>query len=98
MQRRVPTSFEWDADKAQANVKKHGVSFDEATDVFDDPFAATVDDGWHSMHEVRWALIGLSRLHRLLLVFHTDRGGTIRLISARLPTPNERRVYEEDQA
>jgi uncharacterized DUF497 family protein len=82
--------------KAHANLLKHRVSFDEAADVFQDPLCVTVFDAWHSVDEVRWATIGASNKLRLLVVFHTYRASTIRLISARLPTANERRQYEEE--
>ncbi|HQZ41106.1 MAG TPA: BrnT family toxin [Vicinamibacterales bacterium] len=89
--------FDWDPAKARSNLLKHCVSFDEAAEVFEDPLSVTVFDGWHSEGEVRWASVGASRRHRLLVVFHTHRGGRIRLISARLPTANERLQYEEER-
>ena len=84
--------FEWDASKARRNEQKHGVSFDEAATVFGDPLAVTFDDIEHSTHEERYLTFGLSAANRALLVAHTSRGDTIRIISARRLTPRERRA------
>lgn len=92
----APT-FEWDPEKAVANVEKHGVSFEEAVTVFQDPLAKVHADPDHSQAERREILIGHSALNRLLLVAFTDRQGKIRLISAREVTRRERRDYEESQ-
>ena len=92
----APT-FEWDPAKAAANLKTHGVSFDEAATVFQDPLAKIHSDPDHSESENRAILIGHSRASRLLLVAFTDRKGSIRLISARATTRRERREYEESQ-
>ncbi len=92
----VPT-FEWDAAKAEANLKRHGVSFEEAVTVFQDPLAKVHADPDHSESEAREILIGHSARGRLLLVAFTDRQGKIRLISARKVTRSERRGYEESQ-
>ncbi len=86
--------FEWDERKDKANQIKHGVSFEEATTVFDDPLSLNFDDPDHSRGEERYIIIGLSNQSRLLFVSHTDRNNKIRLISARLLTPKERRYYE----
>lgn len=86
--------FQWDLSKADSNLQKHGVSFEEAVTIFGDPLAATIDDPDHSVGEFRWLTIGVSRLQRLLVVSHTEREGQIRLISARLATRRERRNYE----
>lgn len=88
---------EWDAEKARTNLRKHQVSFEEASTVFDDPILITFLDLEHSVDEERYITIGLSRVNRLLLVAHTERGNAIRLISARKATTNERRFYEEEQ-
>ena len=90
--------FSWDPEKADANLRKHRVSFDEAITVFDDPLAISGEDPEHSFGEERWVTFGLSLRGRLLAVFHTDElGGTImRIISARPGTLRERRIYEED--
>jgi len=87
--------FEWDEGKAAANVKKHGVSFHEAGTVFGDPTAITFHDPEHSATEHRFLTFGLSQSNRLLVVAHTDRGGKVRIFSARVVTKRERRVYEE---
>jgi len=92
----APT-FEWDPAKAAANFKAHGVSFEEAVTVFQDPLAKVHSDPDHSQSERREILIGHSAQARLLLVAFTDRQGKIRLISARRVTRRERREYEESQ-
>ena len=90
--------FHWDPEKARVNLAKHGVSFEEAATVFGDPLALTISDPDHSSpEEVRFLLLGQSGSGRLLVVAHTETGDDIRLISARLATPRERRFYEEDQ-
>ena len=86
--------FEWDAKKAAANLTKHGVPFDEAATVFGDPLASTIPDVDHSVVEERFVTMGLSSLHRLLVVCHADRGDRTRLISAREASRHERRQYE----
>jgi len=87
--------FEWDAAKATANLSKHGVSFDEAKTVFDDPLYVDFYDPDHSDEEPRYIIIGKSRRDRLLMVSYTERDDTIRMISARELTPVERKEYEE---
>lgn len=89
--------FEWDPDKAEANERKHGVSFIEAATVFGDPLARTRTDPRHSIGEQRWVTLGQSRQMRMLVVSHTERGEAIRIISARLATPRERRTYAESK-
>lgn len=88
--------FEWDPRKAAANVRKHGVAFLEAATVFGDTLAITFCDPDHSMGEERHITFGLSLEKRLLVVCHTERGLKMRIISARLMDPSERRIYEED--
>jgi hypothetical protein len=88
-------TFEWDEEKARANLEKHGVSFDEAQTVFDDPLYVDFYDPEHSYEEHRYIIVGESRQGRLLLVSYTERGGVTRLISSRETTPAERRDYEE---
>lgn len=90
----TPT-FEWDTVKAAANVTAHGVEFEEAVTVFQDPLAKIHDDPDHSLDEKREILIGHSREGRLLLVSFADRRSRIRIISARTATRRERRDYEE---
>lgn len=86
--------FTWDARKAAANLRKHGVSFDEAVTAFDDELAAYYPD---SLHLERFVVIGLSRRHRLLYVVHAEVGAdVIRIISARKATAHERTHYEND--
>jgi hypothetical protein len=88
--------FEWDESKAAANLKKHGVSFDEAETVFDNVLAAIFDDEAHSEGERREIIIGHSRKNRLLLVSFTERSNVIRIVSARLATRREREDYEQN--
>jgi uncharacterized protein len=88
--------FEWDSQKAKRNIEKHGIGFDEVSTAFQDPLSATIDDPLHSGDEERFVLIGQSIRNRLLVVVHTERGGSIRIISARLATKNERCQYEEN--
>lgn len=88
--------FEWDSRKAAANRRKHGVTFEEAATVFGDPLAVVFKDEDHSIGERREIMIGHSDEHRLLLVAFTERGGKIRIISARNVTKRERRDYEEN--
>jgi uncharacterized DUF497 family protein len=81
--------------KATANLSNHGVSFDEARTVFDDPLYVDFYDPDHSDEEQRYIIIGKSRRDRLLMVSYTERDDTIRMISARELTPVERKEYEE---
>ena len=87
--------FEWDTAKAAENLAKHGVSFEEAATVFRDTISATGADPDHSVGEERFITFGVSTSGRLLVVAHTDRGDTIRIISARPATRGERKIYEE---
>jgi hypothetical protein len=89
--------FEWDSKKATSNLKKHKVSFDEASTVFDDPLAFIFDDEDHSKDERLEIIIGHSILNRLVLVCFTERTeDLVRIISARLATKKERKDYEEN--
>lgn len=88
--------FTWDARKAAANLRKHGVSFEEASTVFRDTLSATGLDPDHSIGEHRFVTFGISKQGRLIVVSHTEEGNTIRIISARLATRQERKIYEED--
>lgn len=89
--------FQWDHRKAVANRRKHGVSFDEASTVFDDPLAVTFEDDSHSTNESRELIIGHSIGGQFLMVSFTERpDAIIRLISARPATQKERRDYEEN--
>ena len=88
--------FEWDEVKALSNVEKHGVAFEEAVTVFQDPFLITFFDEHHSDYEDRFISIGISERQRLLLVVHADRNNnSIRIISARRATKKERETYEQ---
>jgi uncharacterized protein len=89
--------FEWDPKKAEHNVKKHGVTFEEAATVFGDPLAATVPDPRHSVEENRFVTMGQSAENRLVVVAHIDRSEQVRIISARLATRRERRKYESEE-
>ena len=93
----MPLRFEWDPDKAARNLDKHQVSFPEAATVFGDPFSMTYHDPDHSLDEERYITIGHSVSGQLLMVAHTDREESIRIISARRLTHRERRAYEEQQ-
>jgi uncharacterized protein len=92
----MQTLFEWDEDKARSNVRKHGVSFDEAQTVFTDEFSITIPDPEHSDEEERLLILGLSHRKHLLVVIYTERGKRIRLISARKANRKERKEYEEE--
>lgn len=87
--------FEWDPDTAARNLAKHRVAFSEAATVFGDPLAITFFDPGHSDGEDRYLTFGYSTEGRLLVVSHTDRGNRNRIISARVATRRERRIYEE---
>ncbi len=87
--------FEWDKKKAASNLRKHGVSFEEAATAFGDRLSLTVPDPDHSRTEERFIHIGLSAAGRLLVVAHTERSDTIRIISARLATRGEKVSYEK---
>lgn len=86
---------EWDPEKAQSNLKKHGVSFDEAATVLSDTLSSTIWDPLHADVEDRFITIGESFSARTIVVIHTDREDRIRIISARLATKQERKTYEE---
>jgi uncharacterized DUF497 family protein len=88
--------FEWDPEKADENLRNHGVSFTEAQTVFADPLEVTIPDPDHSDGEFRFLSLGRSGADRLLVVSYTERGSRIRVISAREATPRERRDYESE--
>lgn len=95
--------FDWDPAKAKLNLAKHGVSFDDAMTVFADPLALTIFDTDHSAEEDRWVTLGLSQPGKLLLVIHTHVEMAadevlVRIISARRPTREESRSYEQGGA
>jgi hypothetical protein len=87
--------FSWDAKKAAANLRKHGVTFEEASTVFRDPLSVTGSDPDHSVGQRRFVTFGNSSQKRLLVVAHTEEDNNIRIISARLVLRQERKIYEE---
>ena len=87
--------FEWDAKKAATSVRKHGVSFEEATTALRDDLAMTGRDPDHSVGEHRFVTFGVSSAGRLLVVAHTEHGDVLRIVSARPATKSERKIYEE---
>ena len=93
----MPYQFEWDAEKARENVRKHGVSFDEAVTAFSDRLSALLPDPDHSVGEERYLVMGQSTRGRLLVVSFVERPPRTRIISARLATRRERHDYEEGQ-
>lgn len=91
----IDMKFEWDFNKAHSNLRKHRVSFEEAATALYDPMAATTIDPDHSIGEERYITFGISKIGRLLVVSHTERVDTIRIISARLASKGEHKIYEE---
>ena len=89
--------FEWDAEKAAANLSEHRVSFEEASTVFGDPLQTSKLDEDHSDDEERWLTTGRSDQQRTIIVWHTDREAKIRIIGARQAAPGERRTYENGE-
>ena len=87
--------FEWDSEKAAENIRKHGVSFDEAVTAFGDPLSILLPDPDHSVGEERYLVMGMSTQNRLLVVAFVERPPRTRIISARLATRRERHDYEE---
>ena len=87
--------FEWDQRKAKSNLRKHGVSFEEAATIFADRVSVTIHDPDHSTDEDRYVMVGFSIRQRLLVVVHCDRRDRDRIIGARRATTQERRHYEE---
>ena len=87
--------FEWDPEKAEKNLLKHDVHFDEASSIFTDSMFITFLDEEHSTNEERYITIGLSNKGRLLLVAHAEKNDRIRIISARRVTKNEEKFYQE---
>lgn len=90
--------YEWDPEKAKANLRNHAVSFEEAATLFLDPLAVTYPDPDHSEEEGREITIGQSGRQRVLFVSHIQRGDRIRIISARKATRRERKQHEEGKA
>jgi uncharacterized protein len=92
----VSFEVEWDPAKAEFNLQKHGVSFEEAATALGDPLSLTLDDPDHSEVEPRFLLLGRATTGRLLIVAVAEKGEAVRLISARKMTPRERRAYERE--
>jgi uncharacterized DUF497 family protein len=90
-------TFEWDEDKSERNISKHGVAFEEAKTVFNDPFAITIKDPDHSDEEDRYLDIGISAKGRLLVLYYTERHENIRIIGCRAATRSERKTYERQE-
>lgn len=88
--------YAWDPAKARRNLAKHGVSFEEALDVFDDPLFLVYADPLHSEDECRYIILGCSAKGRLLVVSYSEMNDTLRLISARLATRREKENYAEE--
>ena len=88
--------FDWDPGKAKRNFAKHGVSFEEAATVFDDPLYVDFFDPEHSEEENRYIRVGCSNQKRILVIAYTERNEQTRRISARPATKQERHAYEED--
>jgi len=91
----VGVEFEWDPSKDLEDRQKHGIAFDEAATSFGDPLSLTIADPGHSDDEPRFVLLGETFQGSLVVVIHTERGGRIRLISARMATSKERKAYEQ---
>jgi uncharacterized protein len=87
--------FEWDAAKARLNLSKHSVSFEEASTAFGDRRAITIPDPLHSLAEERFVTIGVSETGKIPVVVATERGDSLRLISARPASKREKKQYEE---
>jgi uncharacterized protein len=90
--------FNWDPEKAAANIKRRRISFTEAASVLEDPLSTTFPDEVHSEEEVRFLTIGASRRGRVLVVAHTERDDSIRIISVRRATRREREFYERGES
>jgi uncharacterized DUF497 family protein len=88
--------IEWDSKKAKSNIKKHGISFEEAATALRDLMAVTGYDPDHSLAEDRFITFGVSERDQLVVVSHTEKGDTIRIISARKASRGERELYEEE--
>jgi hypothetical protein len=88
--------FEWNTEKAERNIRKHGVSFQEALTVFQDALSLTYPDMDHSADEDRYLIVGLSSLGNVLVISHTFRNDNVRIITARKATKKERNFYETE--
>jgi len=92
----MPLLFEWDKVKARTNLEKHGITFDEASTAFEDPLSLTIPDPLHSENENRFVLIGYAYRGSLIVVVHTERGDSVRIISARHATRKEKKRHENN--
>ncbi len=90
--------FEWDETKARSNEVKHGVRFEEAKTIFNDPFSLTISDPDHSAEQERWLDIGFSSRGRLLVVWYNERSERIRIIGCRMATKAEERAYAHERS
>ncbi len=88
-------NFEWNPLKADINLKKHKVSFEEAKTVFSDTLSFTYPDPDHSIDENRYLIIGISKDSRILVISHTYRNDSIRIISAKSAKKREKKFYEQ---
>ena len=91
-------TFEWDQNKSDENERKHGITFEEAKTIFNDPFGITINDPDHSDDEYRYLDIGFSSKGRVLIVWYTERSENIRIIGCRKATNFERKAYEKNDA
>lgn len=94
----MSVTFEWDEEKAESNLEKHGVSFEEAATAFGDTLSVTIPDPAHSEGEIRFLLIGVTTRQRMVVVAHTERGDNIRIINARPAQRKEVLDYEQGTA
>ena len=88
-------TFEWDENKSKHNLKKHGIDFEEAKTIFNDPFAITIDDPDHSVEEVRFLDIGFSSKGRILVAWYTEKNDNIQIIGCRKAIRSERKMHEK---
>ncbi|MGD1043540.1 MAG: BrnT family toxin [Sedimentisphaerales bacterium] len=86
--------FEWNRKKTLLNIRKHGITFEEASKIFGDSLSLTIPDSYHSIGEDRFITIGTSAKGGIIVVVHTEHHDVIRIISARKATRNERKQYE----
>ena len=91
----VALLFQWNEKKSNSNYRKHGITFEEAKTIFNDPFAITIPDPDHSISEQRYIDLGFSINNRLLVVWYTERNNCIRIIGSRKATNSERKEYED---
>jgi len=90
-------NFEWDEAKAKLNINKHGVTFEEASTVFNDALSTTFPDPSHSFNENRYIILGMTLFSKLLVISHIYRDSNVRIISARSATKKEKQFYENSK-